>query len=442
MLLIGCFPLWGGSLSADDDFNPPDPQEPSAIDYCRLKVSADPAEGADVSGSGKYLVTGGQVYISTNARNTPDYEYIFQYWTMNGERTSYSQNFWYTPVKGVYELVAHYEKREVVFDPEDPNEPSSSNIKRKYYLTLTSSISGACSFSMASGNKHEEGEYVSVYAYVNSGYQFDGWKLNGSLISTSSYVSFTMPSANSTLEACVSEIPFDPDNPQEPNGNSDDVQNATRKLVDIVIGTATETIDKTRVVFNEKSSLDYEIGSDASKMISNTASYQIYTLDSKGTQYSINERPVDNGEVPVGIIVKEAGTVTISATRLDCSIALIDKQLGITRNLETGFYTFTSVAGTIDNRFVLTTHVPDIVLGDANNDGKVTITDAVAIVNFILGNPSDNFNKVAANVNGDFKTNGEPNITITDAVGVVNIILNNGETAAPALEAPEVVEPE
>ena len=35
-----------------------------------------------------------------------------------------------------------------------------------------------------------------------------------------------------------------------------------------------------------------------------------------------------------------------------------------------------------------------------------------------------------------------PNITITDAVGVVNIILNSGGSSAPALETPEVVEPE
>ena len=56
--------------------------------------------------------------------------------------------------------------------------------------------------------------------------------------------------------------------------------------------------------------------------------------------------------------------------------------------------------------------------GDANGDGSVTITDAVAIVNKILGNASDNFNKAAADVNGD------GDITITDAVGVVNIILN------------------
>ena len=56
--------------------------------------------------------------------------------------------------------------------------------------------------------------------------------------------------------------------------------------------------------------------------------------------------------------------------------------------------------------------------GDANGDGKVTITDAVAVVNYILGNTSTGFDAAAADVNGD------GNVTITDAVGIVNIILN------------------
>lgn len=62
-------------------------------------------------------------------------------------------------------------------------------------------------------------------------------------------------------------------------------------------------------------------------------------------------------------------------------------------------------------------------IGDANADGKVTITDAVGIVNKILGNPSTGFVDRAADVNRD------THITITDAVGVVNIILNSGSSA-------------
>ena len=85
--------------------------------------------------------------------------------------------------------------------------------------------------------------------------------------------------------------------------------------------------------------------------------------------------------------------------------------------------------------------------GDVNSDNKVTITDAVGVVNSILGNPSANFDKEAANINGDVDEHGDPNITITDAVGVVNIILNNGSSAgAPKMDAPQepetMVEPE
>ncbi len=71
-----------------------------------------------------------------------------------------------------------------------------------------------------------------------------------------------------------------------------------------------------------------------------------------------------------------------------------------------------------------TFEITSVILGDANNDGKVSITDAVGIVNCILGNPSEVFNKNAADVNGDGK------ITITDAVGVVNIILNSSVTSS------------
>ena len=60
------------------------------------------------------------------------------------------------------------------------------------------------------------------------------------------------------------------------------------------------------------------------------------------------------------------------------------------------------------------------LLGDANGDGKVTITDAVAVVNYIIhGATPGTFNVAAADVDG----NGE--ITIADAVGIANLILNS-----------------
>lgn len=59
----------------------------------------------------------------------------------------------------------------------------------------------------------------------------------------------------------------------------------------------------------------------------------------------------------------------------------------------------------------------DFEPGDANGDGSISISDAVSVVNCILGNPADGFSSSAADVNGDGK------VTITDAVSIVNMIL-------------------
>ena len=383
--------IWGGSLSAsalpDDNFDPQNPEEPSAVDICRIKVSANPAEGAYVSGGGRYIVKDEPVYISTNACNTEDYTYTFKYWTQNGEVTSYSQDFWFYPTKGDFEFVAHYEKAEVVFDPNNPAEPSSSNIKRKYYLYLTSNLEGACSFNMNSGDKIEEDRQFYVYPYYNSSYyKFEGWKVNGQIISTDSYLYYTMPSANTTLEACFSEIPYDPENPVEPSSQGGNVDNSTRRIMDVSIGNSSGYVDKTRIVLNEKRSIDYESDCDASKFTSNTAGFQIYSIGGD-VKYSINERPLDNGEIPLGIIVKNAGSVTIGATRLECSATLVDKVLNKEQDLVLGNYTFDSEAGTFDDRFYIRIAVTDALTitaksctrayGEANPTFEYTSTGAV-----------------------------------------------------------------
>ena len=54
------------------------------------------------------------------------------------------------------------------------------------------------------------------------------------------------------------------------------------------------------------------------------------------------------------------------------------------------------------------------LIGDVNNDGFVTITDVIALVNIILGKEEE---VVAADLNGDGM------VTITDAIALVNIIL-------------------
>ena len=60
----------------------------------------------------------------------------------------------------------------------------------------------------------------------------------------------------------------------------------------------------------------------------------------------------------------------------------------------------------------------DHVLGDANGDGILNVTDIVATVNYIMEKPSDDFNKKAADLNGDGDVN------VTDIVKMVSIIMS------------------
>ena len=110
---------------------------------------------------------------------------------------------------------------------------------------------------------------------------------------------------------------------------------------------------------------------------------------------------------------------------------LMNVVLSMPAEMESGDYTLwqknielTTTAGHavyIEDRSSTLT-VNDALLGDVNGDTKISITDAVGIVNYILGNVSASFLPEAADVNCD------GNITITDAVAVVNIILNQSAT--------------
>ena len=71
--------------------------------------------------------------------------------------------------------------------------------------------------------------------------------------------------------------------------------------------------------------------------------------------------------------------------------------------------------------------VDNMVMGDANGDSDVNVSDIVEIVNSIMGKPSAKFVKAAADLNGD----GEVNVT--DIVMVVNIIMSAEGAAARSM---------
>lgn len=115
--------------------------------------------------------------------------------------------------------------------------------------------------------------------------------------------------------------------------------------------------DRTRVVINPEASMDYEMSRDAAKFMSDDKDVpQLFTLDATGRYYAINERPLGNGIVSVGIYAGKAGTYTLSladATVTADEVILTDKQTGSETRLDLDSYTFTAEAGFCTDRFEL-----------------------------------------------------------------------------------------
>lgn len=114
-------------------------------------------------------------------------------------------------------------------------------------------------------------------------------------------------------------------------------------------------VDRTRVVFNDAASLSYEISRDAAKFASTEANVpQIFTLAGK-TRYAINERPLSDGEVALGIYCGTDGEFTISIDQTNDYKVILEDRLAnelVELTSENG-YAFSTKAGENLNRFVL-----------------------------------------------------------------------------------------
>ena len=126
--------------------------------------------------------------------------------------------------------------------------------------------------------------------------------------------------------------------------------NPERLLVNLAISDGKNT-DKTRVVFKQAKSNKYEMDCDAAKFESSTSAVQLYSIEAQGGKMAINERP--QGSVQLGFTAKADGDYTISAERMDQPVLLKDNLMNITYDLSNGDYSFSSEAGTFDNRFML-----------------------------------------------------------------------------------------
>lgn len=163
------------------------------------------------------------------------------------------------------------------------------------------------------------------------------------------------------------------------------VVNSNRSVYNLYLENA-EFADHTRFVINEDASLDYEMTCDASKFMSdNPKVSQLFTIE-EGEPLAINERPLSNGEIALGVYIGKAGSYTISLdTRAtDCEVVLVDHFTGIETDIVASDYTFTAEAGTYSNRFSIRMKggVVDVIENTSNAAVKVTAAKGIISVSY------------------------------------------------------------
>lgn len=167
-----------------------------------------------------------------------------------------------------------------------------------------------------------------------------------------------------------------------------------RQVFNLTISNA-EYTDKARVVINESAKLDYEISCDASKfMSSNAAVPQIYILEN-GQKMAIDERPLSDGTINVGMYIGEAGDYTIGMSAAPADVILTDNATGKTVNLSSETYTFSASQGTSDNRFTI--QIGDVTGIDGISARKAEKSDIYSISGQKLSAPQKGINIINGN---------------------------------------------
>lgn len=126
-----------------------------------------------------------------------------------------------------------------------------------------------------------------------------------------------------------------------------------RSVFNVVLSNGEQT-DRTRFVINESANKDYDQGRDASKFSSLVPVSQLYTIEN-GVRYAINERPLSDGIIILGMTIATDGIYTLTLnTTVDQEVWLIDTLTGQEMLLNgDGGYTISVKAGTYDDRFEL-----------------------------------------------------------------------------------------
>ncbi len=169
-----------------------------------------------------------------------------------------------------------------------------------------------------------------------------------------------------------------------------------RELFDLTISDNDGIQDKTRIVLNQMMTTGYDLSRDASKFANeSTEAAQLYTFDN-ATRYAINERPVENGLVNLGFYAGKEGEYSISLSRntSDRKLLLIDNLTKTETLLDpNGIYTFTSKAGSHNDRFIVSFNIDPAGINNIEDvKSTVSSTNNAIIINTKPGNSISIYN--------------------------------------------------
>lgn len=147
-------------------------------------------------------------------------------------------------------------------------------------------------------------------------------------------------------------------------------------------------LDRTRVVFNNAASLDYEMSRDAAKFASTEKNVpQIFTITDK-TRFAINERPLATGDVALGIYCGVAGDFTISLDKTYGYKVILEDKLTkkFVELTADNCYTFNAMAGEDLTRFVMhfenvATDIDKINIDSVNADDTIYNLQGIKVKN-------------------------------------------------------------
>lgn len=146
--------------------------------------------------------------------------------------------------------------------------------------------------------------------------------------------------------------------------------------------------NRTRIVLNEKASMDYDCSRDAAKFFASKPSGAEIYVDAD-VKYDICERPLADGTAQLAIRTAKAGQYTITLSgryTADWAVMLTDRETGTTVNLCEGAYSFEAAAGTTEGRFQISFKSPltaiDAIAAEIGADAEVTVVNAAGMTVF------------------------------------------------------------